>query len=135
MTDFVNNWNSDLLTAPSHLQGSSPCWLRGNGQKINSWLLRWREQQEALEDTPLCSVIGHNRNDFLIEAVCPRFGTGEAKGMLRSSVRGYDIFILTDVGAYDKTYKMYGKEVPMSPDEHFQDLKRIIAAIGGGPSR
>lgn len=136
MTDFVNNWNSDLLTAPFAPLGliAMP-GCEEMGQKINSWLLRWREQQEALEDTPLCSVIGHNRNDFLIEAVCPRFGTGEAKGMLRSSVRGYDIFILTDVGAYDKTYKMYGKEVPMSPDEHFQDLKRIIAAIGGRAKR
>ena len=79
--------------------------------------------------------MGANRHDFLIEAHCPRFGTGEGKGMIKSSVRGYDIYILTDIGAYNVTYKMYGREVPMSPDDHYQDLKRIIAAIGGRAKR
>lgn len=55
--------------------------------------------------------------------------------MIKSSVRGYDIYILTDIGAYNVTYKMYGREVPMSPDDHYQDLKRIIAAIGGRAKR
>ncbi|MEA5013012.1 MAG: ribose-phosphate pyrophosphokinase [Candidatus Limiplasma sp.] len=136
MTDFVNNWNSDLLTvpfAPLGLIAMPGC--KELGEKINSWLMKWHEQQEALEETPLFALMGHNRHDFLIEAICPRFGTGEAKGMLRSSVRGYDIYILTDIGAYDVTYKMYGKEVPMSPDDHFQDLKRVISAIGGRAKR
>ncbi|MCL1854184.1 MAG: ribose-phosphate pyrophosphokinase [Clostridia bacterium] len=105
------------------------------GQKVNAWLLKWREQQEALEETPLMSLMGHNRQDFLIEAHCPRFSTGEGKGMLSGSVRGYDIYILCDVGAYNVTYKMYGREVLMSPDDHFQDLKRIISAIGGRAKR
>ena len=79
--------------------------------------------------------MGANRNSFLIDAFCPRFGTGEGKGMLNSTVRGYDIYILCDIGAYNKTYKMYGQEVPMSPDDHYQDLKRIISAIGGRAKR
>ncbi|MBR4068476.1 MAG: ribose-phosphate pyrophosphokinase [Clostridia bacterium] len=106
------------------------------GEKINDWLMKWHEQQADLEDnTPLYSLMGYNRNNFLIEAQLPRFGTGEGKAVLKSSVRGYDIYILSDVFAYNKTYKMYGREVPMSPDDHYQDLKRVIAAIGGRAMR
>ena len=136
VTDFVSTWNNDLLTvpfAPLGLIAMPGC--EELGQKINEWLMKWHEQQEALEDTPLFSLMGANRSDFLIDTYCPRFGTGEGKGMLKSSVRGYDIYILTDIGAYNVTYKMYGREVPMSPDDHFQDLKRIIAAIGGRAKR
>ena len=136
MTDFVSNWNSDLLSrpfAPLGLIAMSGC--EELGCKINSWLMKWYDQQAALEDTPLFSLMGPKRHDFLMEVDCPRFGTGEGKAMLRSSVRGYDIYILCDVGAYDVTYKMYGKEVCMSPDDHYQDLKRIISAIGGRAKR
>ena len=136
MTDFVNNWNNELLTtpvAPLGLIAMPGC--EEMGKLVNGWLMKWHEQQEALEDTPLYSLMGSNRSDFLIEARCPRFGTGEGKGMVKSTVRGYDIYILTDVGAYNKTYQMYGREVPMSPDDHFQDLKRIIGAIGGRAKR
>ena len=136
MTDFVSNWNNDLLTVPYGPLGiiAMP-GCEDLGEKINAYLMKWYEQQAALEDTPLYSQLGPNRHDFLIHAYCPRFGTGEGKGMLKESVRGYDIYILCDVGAYNVTYKMYGKEVPMSPDDHFQDLKRIIAAIGGKAKR
>ena len=136
VTDFVSTWNNDLLTvpfAPLGLIAMPGC--EELGQKVNNWLMKWYEQQEALEDTPLFSLMGANRHDFLIEAHCPRFGTGEGKGMIKNSVRGYDIYILTDIGAYNVTYKMYGREVPMSPDDHYQDLKRIIAAIGGRAKR
>ena len=136
MTDFVSNWNKDLLTlpfAPLGLIAMKGC--EELGQKVNAWLMKWYEQQDALEETPLFSLMGHNRQDFLIEAQCPRFSTGEGKGMLRGSVRGYDLYILCDVGAYNVTYQMYGREVPMSPDDHFQDLKRIISAIGGRAKR
>lgn len=70
-------------------------------------------------------------NSLIIKAECPRFSTGEAKGLILESIRGRDIFIISDPFNYDVTYKMYGKDVPMSPDDHFQDLKRIISAIGG----
>ena len=82
MTDFVNNWNNELLTtpvAPLGLIAMPGC--EEMGKLVNGWLMKWHEQQEALEDTPLYSLMGSNRNDFLIEARCPRFGTGEGKGM------------------------------------------------------
>ncbi len=72
---------------------------------------------------------------FLVTADCPRFGTGEAKALLHQSLRGHDLYIICDTFNYGVTYKMYGKEVPMSPDDHYADLKRIIAAAGGKARR
>ena len=72
---------------------------------------------------------------FVIDANCPRFGTGEAKAVLHHTARGLDAFIICDCFNYNVTYKMYGQTVPMSPDDHFQDLKRIIAAFGGKARR
>ncbi len=72
---------------------------------------------------------------FLIDAECPRFGTGEGKGLLHESLRGHDLYIISDVFNYGVTYKMYGREVPMSPDDHYADLKRIIAANAGKARR
>ena len=78
----------------------------------------------------------HNTDrTYILKAECPRFATGEGKGLILESLRGRDIYIITDPFNYSVTYKMYGKEVPMSPDDHFQDLKRIIAAIGGKAKR
>ncbi len=136
VTDFVSNWNNDLLTVPYGPLGiiAMP-GCEEAGQKINAYLMKWYEQQEALEDTPLYTQMGPNRKDFLIKAYCPRFGTGEGKGLIKDSVRGYDLYILCDVGAYNVTYKMYGMDVPMSPDDHYQDLKRIIAAACGKAKR
>ncbi len=102
------------------------------GQKINDYLLHWQTGKN--EDSALQSFPGSD-NGFLLQASCPRFGTGEAKGMIKSSVRGYDLYIIVDVGAYNCTYNMYGREVPLTPDEHFADLKRIIAAVGGKARR
>lgn len=72
---------------------------------------------------------------YIIEASFPRFGTGEAKCLLKESVRGMDVFIVADCYNYSQTYKMYGMTVPMSPDDHFQDVKRIISAISGKAMR
>ena len=72
---------------------------------------------------------------FLVDANCPRFGSGEAKGMLHHSMRGADLFIIADVFNHGVTYNMYGQTVPMSPDDHFQDLKRIIGSTGGKARR
>ena len=83
-----------------------------------------------------CEEIEHKEGwKKRVRAHCPRFGTGESKGVLRESVRGYDIYIICDVTAYNIRYKMYDMEVPMSPDDHFSDLKRIIAAIAGKAKR
>ncbi len=72
---------------------------------------------------------------FIVKADCPRFGTGEAKALLHESMRGHDVYIICDTFNYGVTYKMYGKEVPMSPDDHYADLKRIIGAIAGKAKR
>jgi ribose-phosphate pyrophosphokinase len=92
-------------------------------QRIDSYLSRWDVRA------------GGDGHSVLVEYDCPRFSTGEAKGLIRESVRGYDLYILADVFNYGVTYKMYGREVPMSPDDHFQDLKRIIAATNGKARR
>ena len=102
------------------------------GRMVNEYLKRWRT-------TPEQDMVLHYPNDdrdtFLIKAECPRFGTGEAKGIIRNSVRGDDLFILCDVTNYNETYRLYGVMSPMSPDDHFADLKRIIAAAGNKPQR
>ena len=76
-----------------------------------------------------------NDGTFVVEASCPRFGSGEAKGTIHHSLRGNDVYIISDVFNHGVTYKMYGQTVPMSPDDHFQDIKRIIGAIGGKARR
>lgn len=100
------------------------------GKKIDAHLMSWyfEEKPEARENS-------HEKKSMLLRASCPRFNTGDAKGVLGESVRGYDIYILTDVGNYNCTYKMFGQDVMMSPDEHYQDLKRIISAISGKAQR
>ncbi|MBR1738457.1 MAG: ribose-phosphate pyrophosphokinase-like domain-containing protein, partial [Firmicutes bacterium] len=72
---------------------------------------------------------------FILKTACPRFNSGEGKGVVYESVRGYDIYIICDVFNYGVTYKMYNMEVPMSPDDHYQDLKRVIGAIEGKARR
>ena len=137
MTDFVSTWNNDsFLTCPIGPLGLIA--MRGTeelGEKINKWLLKWRDHTEESLPGDMRTTPGTEREDFLIKVSCPRFGNGEGKGMIKESVRGYDIYILCDVGAYNCTYNMYGQEVPMSPDDHFMDLKRIIAALGGKAKR
>ena len=77
----------------------------------------------------------HGDGNYSIKAECPRFSSGEGKGLILESIRGRDVFIITDPFNYSVTYKMYGMEVPMSPDDHYQDLKRIILALGGKAKR
>ena len=75
------------------------------------------------------------RDSYLIDHATPRFASGEGKAILRDSVRGHDVFILADISNYTCTYKMFGRDCPMSPDDHFQDIKRVIAAISGKARR
>lgn len=74
-------------------------------------------------------------DSFLVGVSCPRFQTGDAKAVIGQSVRGMDVYLLTDVGNYNCTYSMFGQPVPMSPDDHYQDLKRAIEAVGGKAHR
>ena len=88
-------------------------------------------------DSYICDWRGHDRDTYVTDAECPRFGTGEAKGLLRETQRGKDVYIIVDCFNYgpETEYKMYGQVNRMSPDDHFSDLKRIIAAIGGKARR
>ena len=137
MTDFVSTWNNDsFLTYPVGPLGliAMP-GTEEMGDKVNAWLKKWRDHTEESLPGDMRTNPGLERQDFLIKVSCPRSGNGEAKGMIKESIRGYDMYILCDVGAYNQTYKMFGQEVPMSPDEHFTDLKRIIAAMNGKAKR
>ena len=78
---------------------------------------------------------GYCEDSYLLNCSCPRFGTGEGKGVIMDSVRGCDLFILVDVCNYSLTYSVCGYENHMSPDNHFQDLKRIISAANGKAKR
>ncbi len=78
---------------------------------------------------------GFERESFLVDFNCFRFMNGEGKAVIHETVRGHDIYILADVGNYNCKFKMFGIECPMSPDDHFQDIKRVIAAIGGRARR
>lgn len=135
MDTSLEDWNADLCDVPyGRLGVIAMAGCEEIGEKIDAWLLKWHDLQE-IQDHDFFTVPGENRGSFLIKAYCPRFGTGESKGVLKESVRGYDIYIISDVCAFNVRYKMYDQEVPMSPDDHYQDLKRIIAAIGGKAKR
>ena len=116
-----------LMTLPVAPLGIIPLESsRELGSKINDYLLAWRTDQN--NSSELYSVPGFDRNTFLLDAACPRFANGEGKGLIRQSVRGYDLYLIVDIGNYSVNYPLYGKPVPMTPDEHFMDLKRIISA-------
>ncbi len=102
-------------------------------ERIDNYLTSWRSYTHDKDQLAIMAAPEPGR--FQVKATCPRFNTGEAKSIIQQSVRGYDLYILADVFNYGVTYSMYNREVPMSPDDHFQDLKRIIAASGGKARR
>ena len=104
------------------------------GRQINDYLIEWRSGREH-ELRHHTAYTGYERDSYIIEAKTPRFGSGEAKASISESVRGDDLYILVDVCNYAMTYSMFGKDNHMSPDDHYQDLKRVIAAIGGKARR
>ena len=102
--------------------------------KIDTYLVKWRANQ-ASEHQQNLAFYGYQRDTYKVNVSLPRFGSGEAKGVVNESVRGFDLYIITDVFNYSCTYNMYGMEVPMSPDDHYADLKRVISAISGKAKR
>ena len=92
-------------------------------QKINQHLLRWAREADIQDET------------FIIDSECPRFSSGDGKGLIKASIRGDDLFFIVDVGNYSCKYKIFGHENCMSPDDHFQDLKRLIQAASGKAHR
>ena len=108
----------ELLYGELAVIGMRGC--EGFVEQVDRYLREWR---------------GHDGESFLIEVDCPRFGSGEAKALIHQSMRGRDVYIISDCFNFGVTYEMRGFKVPMSPDDHFQDVKRVIAAIEGKARR
>ncbi len=104
------------------------------GDKVDEYLVKWRTERESEHKNSL-AFSGYQRDSYILKTKVPRFGTGEAKGMILESVRGDDLYLLVDVTNYSLTYSLCGHDNHMSPDDHYQDLKRIIAAVGGKARR
>ena len=108
--------------------------IRELGDKVNDYLVTWRHERES-EHKSTIAFAGYQRDSYIIESRTPRFGSGEAKGTIEESVRGDDLYIMVDVCNYSLTYSLCGQTNHMSPDDHFQDLKRVIAAAAGKARR
>ena len=104
------------------------------GEKVDEYLVNWREQREHENQSNL-AFSGYKRDSYVVSASTPRFGSGEGKGVLNDSVRGYDLYIMVDVCNYSIEYSLCGNTNHMSPDDHYADLKRVIAAAGGKARR
>ena len=104
------------------------------GKKVDAWLVEWRKERESEHKTTI-AFAGYQKDSYIIGAKTPRFGSGEAKGELTETVRGDDLYIMVDVCNYNMTYTMNGLKNHMSPDDHYQDLKRIIGATASTAHR
>ncbi len=104
------------------------------GNRVDAYLSQWRAERSSdhLDDI---TKLSYHSGSYIVTAKVPRFGSGEAKGCIQQSVRGLDVYIMTDVTNYSLTYKLCGHENHYSPDDHYADLKRIIAAIEGKANR
>ena len=100
------------------------------GEKVNNYLVKWRDERKNEHKTTI-AFNGYERDNYLISHACPRFGSGESKGIIKESVRGTDLYILVDVLNHSLEYSLGGSKCRMSPDDHYADVKRVIAAVGG----
>lgn len=99
------------------------------GDKVNKFLVDWYNKDLGLTNKKFM------KKSFILNSECPRFTSGDGKGIINDSVRGYDLYIICDVGNYNVKYKLFNEENSMSPDDHYADLKRIISAAGGKAER
>ena len=129
------NDERNLETMPDGALGLIPLEsCKELGLKVDQYLVGWREKrQHQHQNDP--AFKGYRRDSYIISTAVPRFGTGEAKGVIKEPVRGYDLYLMVDVTNYSLTYSVCGYENHMSPDDHYADLKRIIAAVGGKARR
>ena len=104
------------------------------GKKVDAWLADWRRERESEHKTTI-AFAGYQKDSYIIGSRTPRFGSGEGKGEILESVRGKDLYIMVDVCNYSLTYSLNGMKNHMSPDDHYQDLKRVIAAAAGKARR
>ena len=128
----ISQLEKTLPTAPLKIVALDSC--KELGQKVNDYIVSFRKEASS-EYPELASLANYNCDNYLAESACPRFGSGEAKGILKESIRGKDLFIMVDVCNYSLTYKVNGHINHMSPDDHYQDLKRIISAATGKARR
>lgn len=101
---------------------------------VDRYLVKYRKELVEHHNSPM-GLSGYSEDSFLIDCECPRFGSGEAKGKINESIRGVDLYIMVDVTNYSLTYNVCGHTNYMSPDNHYQDLKRIISAATGKAHR
>lgn len=118
-------FENTLPVAPLKVAALESC--KELAENINQHLVEFRKKR-ALGNAAAIHFMGYVEDSYLIQTKCPRFGTGEAKGVIKESVRGVDLFIMVDITNYSLTYSVCGYENHMSPDDHYQDLKRIIGA-------
>ncbi|MBR0445144.1 MAG: ribose-phosphate pyrophosphokinase, partial [Clostridia bacterium] len=104
-------------------------------KKVDAYLSEWRKERESAEDAETIHFRDYQRDSYLIKATTSRFGSGEGKGTIHESVRGMDIYIMVDVLNHSLTYSLSGMVNHYSPDDHFQDLKRMIAAVESKATR
>lgn len=104
------------------------------GERVNDYIVSWRKDRNG-DHMSSIHFEGYQSDNYIIDAKCSRFGSGEAKGTINESVRGKDLYLLVDVTNYNIKYSLCGHENRMSPDDHFADLKRIIAAVAGKARR
>lgn len=125
----------ELETLPVGSLGLIPLKSCDNlGKAVDKYLVSWRNEksQEYVDSLPFLS---YKKDSYIIDAKVPRFGSGEAKGIINESVRGDDLYLLVDVTNHSLQYSLCGYKNSMSPDDHYQDLKRVIAAVGGKAKR
>ena len=126
------SYENILPIAPLKVAALEGC--RDLAENVDRFLVEFREKSNPdFPDTP--TFQGYHEDSYLVRSACPRFGTGEAKGILYDSVRGVDLFIMADITNYSLTYTVCGHENHMSPDDHYQDLKRVISATNGKARR
>ena len=126
------SYESILPIAPLKIAALDGC--RELAETMDKYLVEFRQKSnQEFQDQP--NFHGYHEDTYLIKTACPRFGTGEAKGIIYESIRGADLFILADVTNHSLTYSVAGQENHMSPDDHYQDLKRIISAANGKARR
>ena len=137
--DCPTNKGDIIMPKDSHLLSTIPVGPLGIiamdnckelGDRVDYYLTKWRNERQFSEKNTI-AFNGYAKDSYLVGAHCPRFASGEAKGELLESVRGKDLYLMVDVTNYNIKYSMYGIECPMSPDDHYADLKRIIAAASG----
>jgi ribose-phosphate pyrophosphokinase len=104
------------------------------GDKVDCYLVKWRKNRKS-DHLDFVEQNNYKSDTYKISVTCPRFGSGEAKGTINESVRGLDLYIMVDVTNYSLTYSLCGQTNHMSPDDHYSDLKRVIAAVGGKAKR